>query len=436
MTVLPDILLPGAGLAANRSAPAAAERSAREADAARFSELYAKERQARPAERSSEPARRDNCNDGQARAADRGQAPEHARRHERLAGARTAVPANEPAAPAAPAAAAATDEPDGKDLPLALDAEASSGEDDPLMLLGLPLGEPPLPVAEAESLVEGGDKSRSAGEQPAEEPVALALPAVALLANQPTPEPAAEEPLVLRSEPQLQLATSLPGKSASAADSAAGEGELADSSQQQSQGNPAERLLAVLSESATANSAREAPKENFALRLNGLTQALAQQSGVSARPAALVPGQPLALQTQGMSEAVVERVMWMSSQNLRSAEIQLDPAELGRMEVRIEMNKDQAQVTFLSPHAGVREALEGQAQRLREMFTQQGLNLADVNVSDQSLARGWQGQGGEQQGRGEGRGRDRSGDDEVIVGSSEIAANRQNGQRGLVDFYA
>ena len=32
---------------------------------------------------------------------------------------------------------------------------------------------------------------------------------------------------------------------------------------------------------------------------------------------------------QSWGEAMVERVMWMSSQNLRSVEIQLDPAELG-----------------------------------------------------------------------------------------------------------
>ena len=50
--------------------------------------------------------------------------------------------------------------------------------------------------------------------------------------------------------------------------------------------------------------------------------------------------------------------MWMSSQNLKSAEIQLDPAELGRLDVRIHMTADQTQVTFASPNAGVRDALK------------------------------------------------------------------------------
>jgi len=166
-----------------------------------------------------------------------------------------------------------------------------------------------------------------------------------------------------------------------------------------------------------------------------LSQAIAQQVQQSQRPA-LVPGQPVQMQQSGWSEAVVDRVMWLSSQNLKSAEIQLDPAELGRMEVRIDLTKDQAQVTFLSPHAGVRDALEGQMQRLREMFTQQGMNLMDVNVSDQSLARGWQGgaDGGSSRGGASGEG-DLAGD-EVELGVTEIASSRVAGDRGLVDYYA
>jgi flagellar hook-length control protein FliK len=44
----------------------------------------------------------------------------------------------------------------------------------------------------------------------------------------------------------------------------------------------------------------------------------------------------------------------------------------------------QAQVNFMSAHPVVREALESQSGRLREMFAQQGMGQVDVNVSDQS----------------------------------------------------
>ena len=181
--------------------------------------------------------------------------------------------------------------------------------------------------------------------------------------------------------------------------------------------------------------------ENLTARLSALSQAIGQQTPAVGR-LGLIPGQPLAMQQGGWSEAVVDKVMWLSSQNLKSAEIQLDPAELGRLEVRVDIAKEQTQVTFASPHAGVREALEGQMQRLRDLFSAQGMNLLDVNVSDQSLNRGWQGQ--EQQGSaGEGSRRGGSaggllaaGDDEHVSAVTELRGASLAGPRSLVDYYA
>lgn len=175
-------------------------------------------------------------------------------------------------------------------------------------------------------------------------------------------------------------------------------------------------------------------------RLNAIGQAITQQSALAQRTPALVPGQPVAMNRGGWSEAVVDRVMWLSSQNLKSAEIQLDPQDLGRLEVRINMGQDQTQVTFASPNAGVREALEGQMHRLRDMFSQQGMNQLDVNVSDQSLNRGWQGQQSNEGGSGRGNGGTShlggGGDEEIAVGISEIRSPTAAGGRGLVDYYA
>lgn len=181
----------------------------------------------------------------------------------------------------------------------------------------------------------------------------------------------------------------------------------------------------------------DARSEALASKLTALSQAIGQQNTLNPR-LPLVPGQPLQMNQPGMSEGVVDRVMWLSSQNLKSAEIQLDPAELGRLEVRIELHKDQAaQVTFVSPNANVRDQLEGQAHRLREMFAQQGMNQLDVNVSDQSMARGSQ-QGGSEEGRrhSAGRGRADTGSDELLAGVSEVRSATTTASRGLVDYYA
>lgn len=168
------------------------------------------------------------------------------------------------------------------------------------------------------------------------------------------------------------------------------------------------------------------------------------QSALTARPVTGVAqtlGVPMG--QAGWSEAVVNKVMWMSSQNVKSVEIQLDPAELGPLEIRIQTRGQEHQVQFVSQHAGVRDALEGQMHRLREMFTQQGASLVDVNVSDGS-ADGRQSQsafaGLADQGGSSGRGshgaaashgnEDMPVDDPVATLQTRLAAAR------LVDYYA
>jgi len=140
--------------------------------------------------------------------------------------------------------------------------------------------------------------------------------------------------------------------------------------------------------------------DDFANRLAALTQAATPKTANALPP---VANAPLAMHQSGWTEEVVNRVMYLSSANLKSAEIQLQPAELGRLDIKVNMTADQqAQVTFMSGHAVVREALESKSGRLREMFAQQGMGQVDVNVSDQS--RGWQGQGQDQQQQNQARG--------------------------------
>lgn len=133
--------------------------------------------------------------------------------------------------------------------------------------------------------------------------------------------------------------------------------------------------------------------DDFSDRLAALTQAVTPKTAnIAASPSPLQ--QPLAMNQNAWSEGLVNRVMYLSSQNLKSADIQLEPAELGRLDIRINVAPDQAaQVTFISGHAGVRDALDSQLHRLRELFAQQGLAQPDVNVADQS--RGQQQQQGQ-----------------------------------------
>ncbi len=88
----------------------------------------------------------------------------------------------------------------------------------------------------------------------------------------------------------------------------------------------------------------------------------------------------------GWDKALGERLQWMAGQGIQRASIKLNPAHLGPMEVRIQVQNDQANVQFTSAHTVVRDALEASLPRLREMFDNAGVELADVDVSGQSFA--------------------------------------------------
>jgi flagellar hook-length control protein FliK len=100
----------------------------------------------------------------------------------------------------------------------------------------------------------------------------------------------------------------------------------------------------------------------------------------------------------GWDKALGERIQWMVGQGVQRASIKLNPANLGPMEVRIQVQNDQASVQFTSAHSVVREALEAALPRLRDMFDSAGVELGEVDVSGQSFAERQQaptdGQGG------------------------------------------
>lgn len=127
-------------------------------------------------------------------------------------------------------------------------------------------------------------------------------------------------------------------------------------------------------------------------------------------------------------QAVSQRVMWLAQQNISEAQLRLDPPDLGPVNVKISVQNDQAQVVFTSHSAGVREALDQSAQRLRELFAEQGLDLVNVDVSDHREREGHEAgeQGGQLAGNGSGGEAD-SGDAPQWV---------MEGQLTLVDHYA
>jgi len=58
----------------------------------------------------------------------------------------------------------------------------------------------------------------------------------------------------------------------------------------------------------------------------------------------------------------------MNNKSISAAEIKLNPAHLGPISVRIDVNQDQATIMFTAQHADVKEAIEASIPKLREML--------------------------------------------------------------------
>lgn len=233
---------------------------------------------------------------------------------------------------------------------------------------------------------------------------------------------------------------------------------LQQNTQQTAQQNSQQEFAAALQRASGSDSTPSSPAmlgklveqlESLGRREDGDTLDSLDRPGaqVAGSAAALTARPVAAAQTMGVpfgqpswGEAMVERVMWMSSQNLRSVEIQLDPAELGPLEIHIQHRGQELQVQFVSQNPSVREALEAQMYRLRDMFGQQGLEQAQVSVADRSPGEQSQSRQGDGQLAERGAGRAGSGgglstgvDGEVVESAGVISQSLP--LRRLVDYY-
>lgn len=152
---------------------------------------------------------------------------------------------------------------------------------------------------------------------------------------------------------------------------------------------PSGRLAASLAglSAAAADAAAPAPLTDPAAAITagaGSAGLLGTQSPTSAAQAELPvpPGHPR------FADALGARLAWQIGHNVQHAHLNLNPPELGPLEVRVEMNRDQAQLHFVAHHGAVRDAVEDALPRLRELFAQNGLQLADASVSGGSAGGG------------------------------------------------
>ncbi len=86
---------------------------------------------------------------------------------------------------------------------------------------------------------------------------------------------------------------------------------------------------------------------------------------------------------QQWTPAMGSRIVTMVAENIQQAEIHLDPPELGSLEIKLQVNQEQASVQVQVQTPQVKEVLEANAQRLKDELAEQGLELAGFDVSQQ-----------------------------------------------------
>ena len=105
--------------------------------------------------------------------------------------------------------------------------------------------------------------------------------------------------------------------------------------------------------------------------------------------AAAQPMEKTAIETpvhdRSWQDVFTQKVVWLAGNDRQSAQITLNPPQMGPIEIALNIDKGNATASFVSANADVRESIETALPRLREMFAGIGLELGQANVSEESF---------------------------------------------------
>ncbi len=178
-----------------------------------------------------------------------------------------------------------------------------------------------------------------------------------------------------------------------------------------------------------------------------LAQALAaatqrQVVAPAANPAAIAaPAVPLVMQvatpvggTHWGTELGQQVVMMSHSarQGMQTAELRLDPPDLGPLRVSLNLSEGVASASFVSAHASVRQAIENAIPQLQQALAQAGISLGQTSVGEQAAQQEFaqQGGGGSQRQSGGGQ----SGNETLAEAPATVTVARN--ANALVDTFA
>lgn len=268
-----------------------------------------------------------------------------------------------------------------------------------------------------------GDAGKQANEMESTETsvtsdAATSLPAdilAAMLAQQnqiamPAPEIKGQAETSTQAEPDIQTALNLqtpagtpglPGKAAGTALALAGGNAMAATATPASDITLPKLEVAGKDGKGFADTLKAAGLKEAGLSANSKTVGANAISDLSSPPqqqpiilplaaGAAAPAGPLTINTPvnqpAWGDEFGQKITWMANQRNQSAELHLNPPQLGPLDVVLKMNGDQATAMFTSPHAAVRDAIEQAIPKLREMLADNGIMLGQTMVSDHTAS--------------------------------------------------
>ncbi|WP_175736243.1 flagellar hook-length control protein FliK [Burkholderia ambifaria] len=200
-------------------------------------------------------------------------------------------------------------------------------------------------------------------------------------------------------------------------------------------GQPAAHALAATEEAASpAADASVAAAATAAAAAQANLQAAPAASSVAAANAHVLAPH---VGTADWTDALSQKVVFLSNAHQQSAELTLNPPDLGPLQVVLRVADNHAHALFVSQHAQVRDAVEAALPKLREAMEAGGLGLGSATVSDGGFAQQQNPQQSFAGGRPSPRARaGSSAVDAPVDAAQSAAAGATVSRAGLVDTFA
>lgn len=150
--------------------------------------------------------------------------------------------------------------------------------------------------------------------------------------------------------------------------------------QQQAAADPAQLAAAPKATAVSAEAEAATLKEQASITIAPTASHAAQEI---AKAATAVPTDKLSSRvgSQGWDQQLGQKIIFMAAGGEQSATMELNPPDLGPLQVVLSVNKDQATAAFSSAAPEVRQALENALPKLKEMMSDAGIQLGSATVS-------------------------------------------------------